>query len=146
MSRISSRPAKPVVHGQVDQAGLVLAAEVLRPDAGFGLYPVQDQVTVGGVPHGRRGEHVQLLNTEPPRGAHGVVHRLDHAVYSGRVDRAVRAERFAEQGGLFHRMRGQRRRTGTCLEDLQLGRVRADVQNSEQHAAGLPPAKRIMHP
>ena len=140
------RPAVPLVHGQVDQPGLVLAAEVLRPDADFGLDPVQDQVAVGGVAHRRGGEHVELLNAEPPGRVHGVVHRLDHPVDAGRVDGAVRAERLAEQGRLFDRVRRQRRRAGACLEDLQLGRVRADVQDSEQHPPGLPPARRIMQP
>ena len=71
-SRISSRPADQPYHSvdrQVREAGLVLAAEVLGPDAGFCLYSVQDHVAVRGVAHGRGGEHVELLHSEPPGGA-----------------------------------------------------------------------------
>ena len=46
------RPAVPLVDGQVGQPGLGLAAEVLRPDAGLGFDPIQDQVAVGGVADG----------------------------------------------------------------------------------------------
>ena len=140
------RPAVPLADGQVGEPGLVLAAEVLGPDAGLSLHPVQDQVAVGGVAHGRGGEHVELLHSEPPGGVHGVVHRFDDPIDPGRFNGAVRAERLTEQGGRLHRVRRQRWRARTGLEDLQLGRVRTNIQDPEQHPSWLPSAGRTMHP
>lgn len=116
--------------GQVGEPGLLLTGEELWPDTGGRLDPVQHLVAVGRISDHGGDEGIQLIDLLLRGDLHRVGDCTGHSLDAGVTDGACLGDLIAQQGRLLDRMRRQRRRTDRKINDLQLGRVRSNVQHT----------------
>ena len=103
-------------------------------------HPLEDLLGVGGVADRRGGEPEHLL---APLVLGDLQRRGDEVAERGGPrlgDRAVVVEVLGEAQRPLEGVRRQRRGTAVGVDDQQMPRVGADVQDAQSHPANLPPA------
>jgi hypothetical protein len=127
------RPAEPAAYGEERQPGLVVPRQYGDADAGLGRDVVEDGVGVDRVTHGggREAQHVLgaavLGDDDGPR--HELGQRLDPLRRHVPV-----VEVLGQAQRLLVGVRRKRGRTPMCVDDEQVPRVGADVEDAEAHA------------